>query len=88
MNSELSIKSLNIINETLRKIGKGSEYHISTPESAERKVFIDLINKHNTFKGYMKSENAVKNSVVSRIKQIISAPSNQMIANAPVDIED
>ena len=66
----------------------GSEYHISTPESPERKTFIDLLNKHNEYKGYVKSENGVKNSVVSRIKQIIDAPSNQLLANTPIDIDD
>ena len=47
-----------------------------------------MINKHNGYTGYLHSNNAVKNSIISRIKQIISAPSNQLIANIPVDVED
>lgn len=53
-----------------------------------KKAFIDLINKHNYFTGYLRVENAVKNSVVSRIKEVISSPSNQLLANTPVDVDN
>lgn len=29
----------------------------------------------------------VKNSVISRIKQVISSPSNQLLANEPIEID-
>ena len=49
---------------------------------------IDFINKHNLSDSYLKEGEAIKNSIVSRIKQISSNPSNQIIANTPVDVQD
>jgi hypothetical protein len=50
-------------------------------------MFIKAINDHNSYKGYLEKQDAVNNSVVSRIKQIISSPSNQLLANEPVNVQ-
>ena len=46
-----------------------------------------MINNHNNYKEYLYQDNSVKNSIISRIKQIISDPRNQLLANEPVDVE-
>ena len=49
---------------------------------------LDLLNKHNSSKQASKRRHAMKNSVVSKIKQIVSSPSNQILANTPVDVKE
>lgn len=100
---EFSVKQINIINEALRKISKSnilSEQDATTGvitkttkvkpygNREDQNIFIAILNRHNLSKSYLKQEHAMKNSIVSRIKQIISAPSNQLLANTPVDIDD
>lgn len=52
-----------------------------TPED-----FVRIITRHNTT-DYIQNRNATKNSVVSGISQIIKSPSNQILANIPVDVQ-
>lgn len=100
---EFSVKQINIINEALGKISKSnilSEQDATTGvitkttkvkpygNREDQNIFIAILNRHNLNKSYLKQEHAMKNSIVSRIKQIISAPSNQLLANTPVDIDD
>ena len=85
----------------LRKIGKSNPIIIqdesgrSVPTLSviipgteeQKKSLITLLNRHNLSKEYVKREDAIKNSVVTRIKQIITSPSNQMLATAPVEVD-
>lgn len=101
--NELSANSIKILNKALRKfnayenvlekvekekISKYKNVYINNLTAVKsKKIFLDLLNSHNVFTGHLKARDAVKNSVVSRIKDIISAPSNQIIANIPVDVK-
>lgn len=101
--NELSVSSIKVLNKALRKfnaytntlekvegekISKYKNVYINDSTATEsKKIFLNLLNSHNTFAGHLKARDAVKNSVVSRIKGIISAPSNQIIANIPVDVK-
>ena len=49
--------------------------------------YVKIINKHNSNRQYARTEHAINNSVVSRVKQIISDPTSQILANAPVDVQ-
>ena len=51
----------------------------------DNQELLELINKYNNSTSYLKKENAVKNSVVSRINSIITSPVNEILATAPVD---
>ena len=94
---ELSATSLSIINTTLRKLGKnsvgqlnldklGSLYSLEELQTT-LKTLREVIVNHNSYERYLKTKDSVKNSVVSRIKQIISTPSNQILATTPVDVK-
>lgn len=50
-------------------------------------LFEALLNKHNGDLDYVGKNNSLKNSIVSKIKKIISMPSNQLLANEPVSID-
>lgn len=98
---ELSVDQIRILNDMLRKIGKSNPIIIqdesgrSVPTLSviipgteeQKKSLITLLNRHNLSKEYVKREDAIKNSVVTRIKQIITSPSNQMLATAPVEVD-
>lgn len=71
----------------LNKVKRNNKIYINFDDSDIKKKFIESINLHNTSTDYETKENAVKNSVVSRIKRVISMPSNQLLANEPVSIQ-
>lgn len=86
--SELSVEQIEVLNKILRKINTNNLVSIKFAGTEEQqRELISLINKHNLYKGYTKKQDAVKNSVVTRIKQIISAPSNQILASTPVEVD-
>ena len=90
--SELSVDVLKELNKIIRAANKSNgQLSISIPINPANEWLMTwlkkTINKHNLDKSYLHKENAVKNSVVSRIKQIISSPSNQMLASVPVDVQ-
>lgn len=95
---ELSTEQINVINRALRKISQATPKKVENekrfleikPIANQEKQgeFLSILNAHNLDETYLKKEHAVRNSVVARIKQIISTPSNQLLANTPVDIDD
>ncbi len=50
-------------------------------------LYINIINKHNTSTEYIYKRNAIRNSIVSKIKEIISTPSNFLFASEPISID-
>ena len=85
---ELSEESINSFNQAIRKINNSNEiFSINSADVVGVKWFTDMINNHNNYKEYLYQDNSVKNSIISRIKQIISDPRNQLLANEPVDVE-
>lgn len=85
---ELSVGQIRAINSALRKINKSSNDFIfinSQDKSVNR--FIKLLNNHNKNKFYARKDNSVKNSIVTKISEIIKKPSNQLLANTPVDVD-
>lgn len=97
--NELSADTIKSLNKALRKVGKNLVVSIDLDKildlyPGQEKAITDSITKlrklitdHNGYKGYLRAKEAVKNSVVSRIKQIISMPSNQILATTPVDVQ-
>jgi hypothetical protein len=99
---ELSTKQLLAVNSALRKIngtntstlaelkGKiGIKSNVTFSGSSDQvEIFTTLLNNYNASALYLDRPHALKNLVASTIKQIISAPSNQLLANTPIDIDD
>jgi len=90
---------LNMFADSLRKINNSNQFDKVfigiTGESGlgneeeiidTKNLFISLLNLHNGDESYKKKGNSIKNSVVSKIRKIISSPSNQILANTPVNI--
>ena len=84
---ELSINQIKAVNLSLRKINKNFNTVYINSENEEVKNFIALLNKHNRNEFYARKDNAVKNSIVTKISAIIEMPSNQMLANTPIEVE-
>lgn len=64
------------------------EIYVDSSDNLSKKLFLNIINKHNTSIDNFKDSNSLKNSVVSKTLEIISTPSNQVLANTPVDVKD
>lgn len=81
-------------NKALRKIStlkinpttKSKEVFIKSTASTDS--FISIINSHNLSDKVVRGRHSLKNSIVSNIRQIISSPSNQLLANIPVDVKE
>jgi hypothetical protein len=90
--TELSADQLRTLDKTIRKINlvrdaketKTANVSISVNE-IDKAIFIKLLNRYNENKDYLRKNNAIKNSIVSRIKQISKSPSTQILANIPID---
>lgn len=90
--SSLSAEVINVFNKMIRHINKNDLDTISIQPNMEAAGFefdivADLINRHNVIEEGRDAENALKNKVVSKIQEIISAPSNQLMANSPITID-
>ena len=84
-----NLEYLSLMKEILVNLkGTGGAVTIKNfnPEfTTEWENFIKILNDYSTDKTYLKSRHIIKNSVVSKVKQIISSPSNQILATTPVD---
>ena len=88
-NYQFPAETIKLFNKFLRKYNHLDNIVItSVSNRLSREKFIDLINAHNLDSSFRNKEGVVKNSVVSRIKQIISDPRNQILANTPVTVQD
>jgi len=84
----LNSEAILALNDAIRKIGDNTaDVTINDDYPIFKNMFIDTINGHNAYKGYLGRNDAINNSVISQIKQIISSPSNQLLANEPVDVQ-
>ena len=89
----LDADSIKVFNRMIRKINKAKSNEISFTGVKEDlhfnfNVVAELINRHNNPKGGRNYTNSLKNKVSAKIQQIISAPSNQLVANSPITILD
>jgi len=86
--TELPTEIIRVLNSAIRKVNlnKGITINGNTDKEVQ-KIFIRLIDQHNSFEGYSKSKHSINNAVVSRIKQVISDPTSQILANSPVDVQ-
>lgn len=89
----LDADSIKVFNRMIRKINKAKSNEISFTGVKEDphfnfNVVAELINRHNNPKGGRDYTNSLKNKVSAKIQQIISAPSNQLVANSPITISD
>lgn len=83
----LSPEVIYAFGNALRK-GNNLQINPKTALGIEYKdLFLALINEHNTNRDYLHKNNALKNSVVSKIKRIISSPTNQLLASEPVSVQ-
>ena len=92
INSNFSVDLIKKLKTILVKVNKSQSLSINLGNNSLynefTKDFIKLINDYNLSTTYLYKRNAINNSVVSRIKNIISAPSNYLIANEPVEVAD
>lgn len=89
INYQFPAETIKLFNKFLRKYNHLDKIVItSVSNRLSREKFINLINAHNLDSSFRNKEGIVKNSVVSRIKQIISDPRNQILANTPVTVQD
>lgn len=80
--------SLSVISSALVKIKNSNSEFVTldqTEDSNLKNLFLSIINAYNADTTYLKSENLVKNSIISKIKEIILSPTNQLLASTPVD---
>lgn len=90
----LNAESIKSISNILRKIKRNSQIFVSEDirnrPGAERilESLIKVFNIYNADESYVKKSNSIKNSVVSKIRKIISSPSNQLLANEPVSVQE
>ena len=88
-NYQFPAETIKLFNKFLRKYSHLDRIVITSVSNIlSREKFINLINAHNLDSSFRNKEGVVKNSVVSRIKQIISDPRNQILANTPVTVQD
>ena len=84
----LNKPSLEAVSKALVKI-KNSNSTVVTVNQTENaellNLFLSIINSYNLDTSYLKSGNSVKNSIISKIKEIILSPTNQLLASTPVD---
>jgi len=90
LNPNFSSDQIITFGKILRKI-KNNELNVSEKYYIQNKDKVDLllkfINQYNSDKTYIKKRNSIRNSIVSKIKQIISTPSNLILATQPVSIK-
>jgi len=99
---ELPVETINVINEALKRINKIKnkldkdginlevipiKISLVAADQNQPLTFINLINQHNKYTNHLSSKHAVKNSVVDKIRKIITTPSNQIWATTPVDVK-
>lgn len=90
----LNAESIKSISNILRKIKRNSQIFVSEDirnrPGAERilESLVKVFNIYNADESYVKKSNSIKNSVVSKIRKIISSPSNQLLANEPVSVQE
>jgi hypothetical protein len=63
------------------------QFNFTEEEKELADKFLKLITDHNKSTSSLKSRHALKNSVVSKIRKVISSPSNQLLASTPVDVQ-
>lgn len=80
---ELTPDQIKLFNSVFRKI-KTNNIKLYNYKYSDK--FLEIINNYNTNIDYKWKKHSVKNSVISRIKQVISSPSNQILANEPIEI--
>lgn len=49
--------------------------------------FVNFINFYNNYRGYLYTNYSLQNSVVGKIKNIISSPSNQILSSIPISTQ-
>lgn len=85
----MSINDIVRLGRILRNI-KGKEIlNLSIVKEEDQKEFnsfIGFLNYYNAYKGYL-SNYGIQNSVVGKIRTIISAPSNQILASEPISTQ-
>ena len=81
---EMTPDQIKLFNSVLRKI-KNNDIKLYNYKNSDK--FLEIINNYNNNNDYKWKKHSVKNSVISRIKQVISSPSNQLLANEPIEID-
>jgi len=72
------------------KVSKNYNINIGPVDPALQQykdLFLAVLKSHNSSTHYLHRSNSIKNSVVAKIRRVISAPSNQLLATAPVSID-
>ena len=93
--SNFDVETIKAFNKLLTKINNNDGFYVYfldtegwEQQQDDFNTAIDLIDKHNTYKGYLNNDMSVKNSIVSKINRIISSPVNQILANTPVSVKE
>ena len=87
---DLPTEVIDSIGNVLYKIKENNKLFINNSNSNNEQfkdLFLNLLNAHNTDLEYINKDNAIKNSIVAKIKKIISMPSNQLLSTEPVSIQ-
>lgn len=98
--SDFGVDALSLMQKILTKVLRKNEISIVYDFNEEsqkeyqleifnfyQKFIVELINKYNTSKFYNQKKFASVNSVITGIRDIISSPVNQILANKPVQIQ-
>lgn len=91
--NSLEPEVISVFNKMIRYINKNEITHLAIDPNLDQGDFpislvVEYINRHNKQIEGKEGENSLLNKIVSKIQDVISAPSNQMHANSPITIQD
>jgi len=99
--NEFSAEQLKVLNTILRKINNVNVKQLSEKNHPPittgisingneelLKGFVVILNNFNKNKKHLYNNESLKNLTASTIKQVISSPSNYLLANTPINIDD
>lgn len=83
----LSVPTLTGIFHMLKQSKGFNKIFVEGGNEQRVREVINLLNKHNLDDSYLRKKNSIKNSVIAKVRKIVSAPSNQLLAEEPVEIQ-
>ncbi len=86
--SEADSEELSAFKTALDKLGNSSTFTVEKAAEKDLRGFTSILDKYNSGRDYQNNNAAVSNGVVSKMKEIISSPTNQIYANQPVVTDD
>jgi hypothetical protein len=75
------------LGEVLRRVNKHQTMADLSDIDEGFAAFTNFLDYYNSYRGYLYTNYSLQNSVVGKIKNIISAPSNQILSSIPISVQ-